>query len=215
MKIGMINGSPKVKDSASGELCEMLNKLLEEKNQIMDICINSKKTEPSFLEDSYRCDAIIFVLPLYVDGIPSHLLRFMEQLQDYLMDKEPKEIYIYSIVNNGFFEGKQAILALQIFENWCERSGLLWGMGVGVGAGGMLSSVRSVPLGHGPKKSLGEAYTVLVGHITKLESGVNIFINPNFPRFIYITAAHMGWKMAIKNNGLKKRDLLRQISSGK
>ncbi len=210
MIIGMINGSPKLNDSASVNLSEEIAKLLTEGNEIITINVNNTKTDALILEEVYRCDAIVFSFPLYVDGVPSHFLRFMEDLQRYIKLSDKKEIFVYTIVNCGFYEGKQAILALQIVENWCERAGLRWGMGVGVGAGPMAMSVKSVPIGYGPKKNLGTALSLLAETIKRKGSTSNIFTTMNFPRFAYILAAHTGWTQGAKQNGMRKKDLFRQ-----
>lgn len=207
MKIGLINGSPKAKDSCSGSLLAEFSKLITGGNDIVHMHIANNKIDPAILSKAVKCDVIVFSFPLYVDGVPSHLLRFMTELKDLLLKNENKDIRTYAIVNCGFFEGKQAKSALQIIENWSERAGIAWGMGVGVGAGGMIMSIKSVPLGHGPKKNLGKAFASLAEMVVKKDTTDNIYINANFPRFLYKFGAHQGWKAEAKKNGLKKKDL--------
>lgn len=210
MKIGMINGSPKFKESCSGQMLVELASLITEEKEAITINVNSKKVEPDLLEEVYNCDALVLSFPLYVDGIPSHFLRFMEDLLHYIKLSDKKDIYIYAIVNCGFFEGKQAKLAIQMVENWCVKVDLQWGMGVGVGGGGIVS-IKSIPLGKGPKKSLGAAFLTLANTLKNTGSAETIFINPNFPRFAYILAAHQGWNQEAKRNGMKKKELFKQL----
>jgi len=210
MKIGMINGSPKYKDSCSGQMLEELSRLITEGNEVITINVNAKMVEPDLLEKVYNCDALVLSFPLYVDGIPSHFIRFMEDLLHYIKLSDKKDIYIYSIINCGFFEGKQAELSIQMVENWCIKAGLHWGMGVGVGGGGIVSN-KSIPLGNGPKKSLGVAFKVLAYTMKHVGSAENILVNPNFPRFAYILAAHHGWNQQAKRNGMKKKELFKQL----
>jgi len=39
----------------------------------------------------------------------------------------------------------------------------------------------------------------------------DLFISPNFPRIAYKIGAEMGWRKQIKANGLKAKDLFKQI----
>lgn len=118
-----------------------------------------------------------------------------------------KEIIVYSLVNCGFYEGHQNELAIEMMENWCAKAGLKWGQGIGIGVGGMLPSLKRIPMGHGPKKNLQKAFKQLANNILKCTSEENIFITANFPRVLYKLAAEMGWRQSIKANGLKRKDL--------
>lgn len=86
---------------------------------------------------------VVFSLPLYVDGVPSHVLRFMEKMETYCKEKDLK-LSVYCLANNGFIEGRQNEPLMQIFENFCSRAGLNWGGGIGVGGGVMLNVYRIV-----------------------------------------------------------------------
>jgi hypothetical protein len=83
----------------------------------------------------------VFCLPLYVDGVPSHVLRFLEEMEPFCRENGLK-INVYCVANNGFIEGKQNEPLMQVFEHFCTRAGLLWGGGVGIGGGVMLNVTR-------------------------------------------------------------------------
>ncbi len=85
--------------------------------------------------------AVVFGVPLYVDGIPSHVLRFMEKMEAFCRENGLR-FSVYCIANNGFIEGKQNEPLMQGFENFCVRAGLSWGGGVGIGGGVMLNVTR-------------------------------------------------------------------------
>lgn len=46
---------------------------------------------------------------------------------------------LYALSNNGFVEGRQNEPHLRIYEGWCQRSGAVWGGGLGIGGGVMLN----------------------------------------------------------------------------
>ncbi|MBR2049632.1 MAG: hypothetical protein IJ957_02880, partial [Rikenellaceae bacterium] len=54
------------------------------------------------------------------------------------------QLKVYAIANNGYIEGVQSEALLQVFHNFCVRSGLIWGGGIGVGGGVMLNVMRIV-----------------------------------------------------------------------
>ena len=208
MKIALINGSPKIKDSASDCVLQELKVFLEQQdNIIFEHHFRKPQLSTEEMKDLVECVALVFAFPLYVDGIPSHLLNCLAELESFLLTLNKKEIKVYSLVNCGFYEGHQNKLAIEIMENWCIKSGLKWGQGVGIGAGGMLPSLKNVPSGNGPKKNLEKALNQIANNILKSTSEENIFITANFPRVAYKFAAEMGWRQSIKSNELKRKDL--------
>lgn len=208
MKIALISGSPKIKDSASDYILKELKTLLEDENNIIsEYYFRKPQLSEEEMKQLTENDALVFAFPLYVDGIPSHLLNCMVQLEAFLAGKSSKEILVYALVNCGFYEGQQNKNAIEIMENWCIKAGLKWGQGIGIGAGGMLAGLNNVPLGHGPKKNHGTAFKKLADNILGRTSGESISITANFPRLAYKLAAEMGWRQAVKANGLKRKDL--------
>lgn len=207
MNITIINGSPKPKNSLSEYLISELKNFLGVEQTIQSFHINNNTSFQKEMESIANCNLLIFSFPLYVDGIPSHMIRFLEDLEHFIKLNSKKTITVYSMVNCGFIEGKQNRLALQMIENWCKKAGLVFGQGLGVGGGEMLNSIRSVPIGHGPKKDFGKALKTFADNIKKCSVKSNIFVSPNFPRFAFILAANHMWNSRAKTNKLTKKDL--------
>ena len=86
-------------------------------------------------------DAVVFAMPLYVDGIPSHVLPFLEELEQFSR-ANGLHLRVCAIANNGFIEGRQNEPLMQEMENFCARAGLTWCGGVGIGGGVMLNVTR-------------------------------------------------------------------------
>ena len=206
MNIVLINGSPKKKDSASEIVLTELKSLLGD-NNITEISLDSPKLENS--EKFSGQEILVFSFPLYIDGIPSHLLSCLCELEKYFR-QNPSDTMVYALSNNGFFEGEQNKYAIELVKNWCIKSGLKWGGGLGVGAGGMLGGLKNVPAGKGPKKNISLAFGKLSENIlSKKENGIT-FVSPNLPRLMYIMVAHIEFRHMIKANGLKTKDLSRK-----
>jgi len=208
MKIAFIYGSPKSKYSASASLLQELKSLLDQDGiAISEYNFNKPSLNEEEMGHLKEHDILVFSFPLYVDGIPSHLLNCLTQLETFFASMNEKDIKVYSIVNCGFYEGHQTKLAMEMMENWCLKAGLKWGQGLGIGGGGMMVMIKNVPMGQGPKKSLEKPFRRLANNILNGISEENIFISPSIPRFLYKLAAEMGWRKSIKANGLKTKDL--------
>lgn len=213
MKIALINGSPKIRESASACILNELKASLDNTNHIFcEYSFRKRELNSNEIESLVECNVLVFAFPLYVDGIPSHLLNCIIQLETVFSVLKEKNIRVYSVINCGFYEGHQNKLAIEIMKNWCIKSGLTWGQGIGIGAGGMLPMLKNVPIGYGPKKNLEKALKQLANNILASTSDETLYITANFPRILYKLAAEKGWRQSIKANGLKGKDLFLKIN---
>jgi len=202
MKILLINGSPKNSNSSSELVMNELSKQLGDSNEY--ITINTVElSKKVFLDKFTGVDIAVIIFPLYVDGMPSHLLRLLYESKDELMDINPN-VLVYAVANNGFYEGKQNALALNMIQHFCDAAGVKWGQGLGIGAGGMLSAS---PIGVGPLKNIGTALNTLAANINENISGDNLFTQPNFPKFLYKMGAHFHFIQVAKKKGIKRKVL--------
>lgn len=205
MKICILNGSPKASKSTSELLIGYLMPFIKG-NEIItyNVCkTDFSKTQFSQIQSS---EVLIFAFPLYIDSINSLLLRFLIELQK--REFRNKNINVYCIINNGFYEGRQNHVAADIMKNWCKAAGLIYGQTLGVGAGEMLPFLKDIPLGYGPNKNIGIALQKLSQNILSLTQGEDLFIAPNWPRFLWkIQASLCFWYPRAKKNGLKRKEL--------
>jgi len=207
MKIALVNGSPKLKNSASGNILNSLKPKLQDKNIIEEYLFRTTEISKDVLEQISKCNVIVFAFPLYVDGIPSHLLRCLYQIEKYLSSNINNEIYVYTIVNVGFYEGKQAAISIEMMKNWAEKTNVKWGQGIGIGGGGMMSMLDKSTDSQGPMKNVHNTLAVLANNIISYKSSDEIYTSPGIPRIVYKIGGEMGWRQAIKKNGLKTKDL--------
>ena len=139
MKTVLINCSPKKRFCASAYFLS-LQRLFVGGTKVSEK-LRTPADHNRILEQLEDADAVVFCLPLYVDGIPSHVLRFMEKMEARCKQEE-LHLSVYCIANNGFIEGRQNEPLMQSFEHFCARAGLVWGGGVGIGGGVMLNVTR-------------------------------------------------------------------------
>ena len=139
MKTVFINCSPKKRFCASAYFLFLQRMFVGGKK--VTVKLRTPADHERILTELPDAQAVVFCLPLYVDGIPSHVLRFMEKMEAYCKENS-LHLNLYCIANNGFIEGKQNEPLMQSFEHFCSRAGLTWGGGVGIGGGVMLNVTR-------------------------------------------------------------------------
>ena len=139
MKTIFINGSPKKRFCASSYFL-FLQRLFVGGEKVNEH-LRTKGDYQRIFDRLPGADAVVFGLPLYVDGVPSHVLGFLEEMERFCKEKA-LHLKVYVIANNGFIEGKQNEPLMQVMEHFCQRAGLTWGGGVGIGGGVMLNVTR-------------------------------------------------------------------------
>ena len=207
MKIIIINGSPKTIKSNSEILGNYLFPLLKENNIKKYYSIYFQLNDKT-KNEIYNSDVLIFIFPLYVDGIPSNLLKLLVKFEkENVVRPETK---IYCIVNNGFYEGKQNFLALLHMKNWCKKVNAKWGQGIGIGSGELLPYLKKFKLGQGPLKNLEKILNRFSRNILTLNSDKNIYINPNWPKSLYFIQGSISWILKARKNNLKIQELFKK-----
>ncbi|WP_326908008.1 hypothetical protein [Sedimentibacter sp. MB31-C6] len=207
MKIALINGSPKFKHSASGIILNSIKPKLQDNNIIEEYNFRTNEINNDDLEQISKCNVILFTFPLYVDGIPSHLLRCLYQMEKYFSSNKNNDIYVYTIVNIGFYEGKQAAIAIEMMKNWAEKAKLKWSQGIGIGGGGMMSMISNSTDIKGTMKDVHIALTHLAKNVLACKTADEIYTSPGIPRIVYKIGGEIGWRKSVKKKGLKTKDL--------
>ena len=138
-KTVLINCSPKRKLSVSGFLMRCAGILVRGEKEYLHL--RTPADHQAILQALKNAGKVVFIAPLYVDGVPSHLLPFMRKMEEFCRENSLR-LKVYVIANNGFIEGKQNEPLMRVMENFCARSGLEWCGGIGIGGGVMLNVER-------------------------------------------------------------------------
>ena len=141
MNTVFINCSPKKKLSVSGFIGKCAGFPVRGKKEYLQP--RTPADRAAVLEALKDADTVVFVTPLYVDGLPSHILPLLKEMEASCRENRlhPK---VYAIANNGFIEGRQNEPLMRVLENFCTRAGLEWRGGIGIGGGVMLNAERLV-----------------------------------------------------------------------
>ena len=79
MKTVFIDCSPKRKFSASGFVASMTSVFVPGIKKKMKL--RTKADHEAILTELTDADAVVFSMPLYVDGVPSHILPFLKEME--------------------------------------------------------------------------------------------------------------------------------------
>ncbi len=139
MKTIFINGSPKKKLSVTSYLLGIVRLLV--RGEVVSEKVRNASNHERVLQSLKDADTVVFGMPLYVDGVPSHMLAFMKVMEKYCIDNNIR-LKVYAVSNGGFIEGCQNRPLMQVLENFCKRCNLQWCGGVGIGGGVMLNVMR-------------------------------------------------------------------------
>lgn len=206
-KVILLNCSLRADNSNSKKFLDRLSKDIRGNAESINLSTYISRYD-ELAEILAGAQTIVLGVPLYVDGIPSALLRIMEKLE-----KSGKACakHIYVVSNMGFYESVQLKNLMSMVKTWCEKCGCTYGGGVAIGAGEMIGSVIA-STDKGPAKNAVKALNRLSAAIDDQKGIDDIYADAyRFPRALYMFAAGSGWPRAAKKNGLKRKDLYRQI----
>ena len=157
-----------------------------------------------------EASAIVLCMPLYVDGLPSQLIRFMETAQrEYRGDA--KRIYV--LANMGLYESGQLVNLFEAVRQWCAKMDFPYCGGLGVSAGELVGVLmQHIPFHLGPTKRIAAGMDRLANAIDAGAAAEELYAEPYcFPRSLYIFIANTNWNKTAKKNGLRPEELLRRL----
>ena len=206
MNISIVNASPKSGENSTEQFASGLAEILHP-HEISHLRINHSHQKHGETYSFDDCDALVLCFPLYIDAVPSHFIPVLQEWEVLFKTMSGKKPKVYAIVNCGFFEEEHNHIVFEIVKNWCHRAELEWGMGLGIGAGGVFAARPTDISQKRPKKNIGRKMRMLADAILCLDSGDTMYISPNFPKFLYILMGNYGWVHLAKKNGIKKNDI--------
>lgn len=207
MKILAINGSPRGNASSSREIISKLEKYTEGRATIHLAASRSD----TFTEALLDHDVWVIAFPLYVDGLPASLMRFLLDAEAALQKRKRNgslPIRVFAVCNCGFYEGEQNAIALKIVQHFCVANGLQWCGGVGIGTGEMIRGNKNIPDQAGIKRPVVDALKMLTEAMLEADGRMTtLFTQHKFPRFLYMKAGQHGMRKQARNNGVTRRAL--------
>jgi multimeric flavodoxin WrbA len=211
MKISIINGSQKTGESNSGIIINSLNDIIKEKHDVGIYNLGIKDISKEKLKEIISTDVLVLVFPLFVYAMPSQTLKFLIELEKIIKQEQANNLIVYTIINNGFYEGKQNNVAFEIIKNWCEHSGVKFGGGIGQGGGEMMGRTKHIPVNKKLFNNFYQALQAIVKKIELTEPFEIMYLNPTFPKFLWKIMAVRYWNETASKNGLNIKDIKRKL----
>jgi multimeric flavodoxin WrbA len=211
MKVVLINGSQKTGESNSGIILDWINNLIKEKHEVEIYNSGISLFTDETFKNIVSKEVIILAFPLFLYSVPSQTLKMLIELENTIKREQANNLIMYTVINCGFYEGKQCNVAFKIIENWCEHSGVKFGGGIGQGAGEMLGKIKGIPLNKGPFNNLARALQAMIEKMELKELFETIYLSPYFPRFMWKIMATRFWNDQARKNGLKKKDIVKRL----
>ncbi len=206
-KIVLLNAS--MRQGNSRKLGIELQKKLKQDSEIIDIAAYFGRMD-RLMEEMKDSPAIVLCTPLYVDGLPSQLIRLFETFEKHYQGTAKR---IYVLANMGLYENRQLVNLLEAVRQWCDKMGFAYCGALGIGAGELVGGLMDLGrTGKWPLDKIDENLHLLSEAIDKRKKIDDIYSGPDrFPRSLYIAIANSGWKRMVRKNGLKKEDLYRRL----
>jgi len=165
MNILIINGSPKKKGGASAFFARVLRCMLFP-HKVTTISPGISKDYRKIFNNLQNADAVVISAPLYVDSIPAHFIHLLKEMEQYCKNN-PCKFMLYVISNAGFVGGHHNQAHLEQYQCWCERTGITWGGGLGIGGGVMLNVLYKIML-------IWTGIQIVITIITKISAGIPV-----------------------------------------
>jgi len=206
-KTYIINGSPRGAKSTSEAIGRYLRKKLEEENvEVSSLSVHDCRNNIEDFEKLYNAQRIIFTCPLYIDAIPSEMVKLMENMYK-LKDKFSEETEFMFIINSGFPEKEHNELALRMARNFSKKMkfkllGVLSLSGGGAIAGRELETVKKA------SKNIMKAIDIVAKEISNdaliSQKAIELFNKKTAANRSLTSKIEKLWKILAKKNGILK-----------
>lgn len=194
----LINGSPRAPHSNSKRYAEYFQKKSKLPTKYINI---SKYNHSEIINELSNSTDVVFVFPLYVDGIPSTLLNFLKTLEKSTVTKKA---VISVLVNCGFIEHQQNDVAIEMIKIFCNQHGYEFGSVLSIGGG---QAVLDTPFKRLAYRKIG----IFTKSICEKKYKKIEFTMPMTKR-MYITASTKYWiKYGFKNGVTKEQMAIMDI----
>ena len=175
------------------------------------ICVKDYLDDlPGLCEALTGVTDLILCAPLYVDGLPSQVIRFMEEAERH-PGMKPERVYL--LTNMGLYESRQLVNLFEAVKQWCAKIRCDYAGGLGMSAGELIGTLMgAMPFRFGASRDVARGMDRLA---LAIELGVgleDIYAEPfGFPRSLFMRIANTNWDSVAKKNGLKPEDLYRRF----
>lgn len=128
-RIMIINGSPRAPKSNSKTLANLFSTYSTVPTDYFSI---TKSNHADLLQRMPTYSDLLFVFPLYADGIPSGMLDFLKHMEQHPPQQKP---VLSILINCGFLEYQQNETAVRMMKLFCKQNNYKVGSVLMIGSG--------------------------------------------------------------------------------
>ena len=191
-EILIFNASPRAPRSNSRLYAEIFTKVCRIKTEYFNI------TKTNHIELCGKVNGfsdLLFVFPLYADGIPATLLNFLKSLETNPPGEKP---VISVLVNCGFLEPSQNDTAVEMIRLFCRQNGYRFGSALEIGGGEALPATPFMRLTARKIKKLAECITAGKHRI--------LHTTMPLPKRLFVKASVSYWVNYGKKSGISEAE---------
>jgi len=207
----LLIGSPRGPKGVSHQYAVYLARQLERRGLACETVmanrsLRSIQTTKELVDSARKANVLAVITPLYVDCLPSHLLRVLEMLhRDRQKNPSGTNQRLMGIINCGFPEGWQTETALRILKKFAAESGFAWAGGLGIGAGPMVEGRSLESLGAMAShltQALDMAAEALATGQPIPDEAATLASKSVSPNWLYTLGGNLGWILRARRNGV-------------
>lgn len=192
-KIMIINGSPRAPKSNSMRYAELFAKACPAETEYFAV---SKTNHLALCRAMQEVSDVLLVFPLYADGIPVTLMRFLDTLAQNA-PRHPMRISV--MINCGFLEPEQNDIAVKMLRLYCRQNGFAFGSVLQIGSGEAILSTPFRILLRAKIKRLAAA--MLAGQERTWK------VTMSLSKGLFLKASTRYWVSYGKRNGVTKEQM--------
>lgn len=163
----------------------------------------------SLLEAAHHADLLVLAFPLYVDSLPSLVIRTLELMAEHRRIKSSRRTQrLAAIVNCGFPEAHQCDTALAICRRFAQETGLEWAGGLALGGGEAINGqpvLKVKGLARNVIKALDLAGEALAAGEPVPQRAIRLMAKPLMPAWTYTWVAGWRWKRRARQHGMRAK----------
>ncbi len=205
----LLVGSMRGENAHSYRLAKKLRERLTGDAEIVMLSRYTGRTD-ELLDELQDAPSLVLCLPLYVDGLPSQVIRLMER---YRCRHGVTGKRIYVLANMGLYEPEQLVNLFASAREWCRDMGFRYCGSLAVGAGEVVGKlIDHLPFRIGPARNAAIGVERLAEAINGCSETEDIFKEPfMFPKKLYFAIANKSWDLNAREHGLRPEDLYRRL----
>jgi NAD(P)H-dependent FMN reductase len=208
--VGSAKENPSTSESLGTYLLDQLRtKGCVTKTLFIHKSLRSAKDRRGLLRATRQADIVVMACPLYVDSVPSIVIRAMELIaQDRQAKRELREQRLLCVVNSGYPEAHQNDTALAMCRQFAREAGFQWAGGLALGAGEAIGGrplLTVKGMARNVIKSLDLTTDALVTSKPVPREAIQKMAKSFMPKWLYLWFGRINWKRQAKKHGVQKK----------